>query len=74
MLVFVETKEECEKVKLKRKVGKVIKKNEGETYIFKNGIAKIPDMWHKRTGKQYTITLKEFNELTSQTCHQEVTR
>lgn len=39
------------------------KRHEGETYIFKNGVATVPGMRHK-SGKPYTITLKEFKEIT----------
>ena len=52
-------------MKLKRKQGMVIKQNDGETYIFKNGVAKIPGMFHTNPRRPFTITLKEFNELTS---------
>ena len=34
----------------------------GETYVFKNGVAEVPGMRHKRG--PYMITLKEFKELT----------
>ena len=40
------------------------KKHEGETYVFKNGVAIVPGM-RDRKGKPYTITLKEFKEMTS---------
>ena len=33
-----------------------------ETYVFKNGVAEVPGMRNKRG--PYTITLKEFKELT----------
>jgi len=49
-------------MKLKRKSGMVMKKHDGETYIFKNGVAKVPGMVNKNTRKRLTITLKEFNE------------
>jgi hypothetical protein len=52
-------------MKLKRKSGMVIKKDEGETYIFKNGVAKIPGMFYKNPRRQCTITLKEFKGLTN---------
>ena len=34
----------------------------GETYVFKNGVAEVPGMRNERG--PYTITLKEFKELT----------
>lgn len=48
-------------MKLKRKLKTIYKKNEGETYIFKNGVAKVPGVTWK--GKPVMITIKEFNTL-----------
>lgn len=42
--------------KIKLKKSTVIKKHDGEAYIFKNGVAKVP-------GTSMSITLKEFNTL-----------
>ena len=50
-------------MKFKPKMTKKIKKHEGDTYIFKNGVAEIPGMRYRSTRKPYTITLKEFEEL-----------
>ena len=47
---------------------KVIKKyNEGECYKFIGGAAKVPGIWHKNKlfTVHYTITLKEFKEITN---------
>jgi len=48
-------------MKFKPKSKTIYKKHEGDTYIFKNGIAKVPDIkiWHR----QISITLKEFHQL-----------
>ncbi len=51
-------------MKFKRQSTTKIKKYEGETYIFKNGVAKVPKMFH-RPRRPYTITLKEFEEFTN---------
>jgi len=50
-------------MKIKRQSRTIHKKHEGELYTFKNGVAKIPGMWHKNPRKPYLITLKEFNEI-----------
>lgn len=50
-------------MKFKRAIKKVYRKDSGETYIFKNGLAKIPGVKFK--GKPMMITLKEFDELTN---------
>jgi hypothetical protein len=48
--------------KFKRQTKIIIKKHDGETYIFKNGIAKVPGCsWKKRP---VMIPIKEFKELT----------
>ncbi len=47
----------------------VIKKYyKGDCYKFINGVARVPGMWHKLYGgtTNYTITLKEFKELTNE--------
>ena len=50
-------------MKLKRSVVK--KYHEGELYKFIGGVARVPGMWHKGFPYlPYTITLKEFKELT----------
>ena len=49
-------------MKFKRQSKTVYKKNKHEHYIFKNGVAKVPNIKYK--GKPMIITLKEFNELT----------
>ena len=49
-------------MKFKPQKRTVYRKKDGETYIFKNGIAKVPGVKFK--GKPMTITLKEFDELT----------
>jgi hypothetical protein len=49
-------------VKLKRQTRTVIKKNEGEVYTFRNGVAKVPGCNYR--GKPMMITLKEYKELT----------
>jgi len=48
-------------MKIKRIKKTIIKKYDGETYIFKNGIAKVPGTYFKK--RIMTITLAEFNEL-----------
>lgn len=48
-------------MKFKRKSKTIYKMNEGERYIFRNGIAKVPGVRWK--GKPMTITLNEFKEL-----------
>lgn len=48
-------------MKFKRRLKTVYKMNDGERYVFKNGVAKVPGVRWK--GKTMTITLKEFNEL-----------
>lgn len=40
----------------------------GETYIFKNGVAKVPGMRHSRG--PYMITLKEFHELVKEVANE----
>ena len=50
-------------MKIKRKMRTIRKKHDGETYTFKNGIAKIPGMFYKNPRKPYLITLTEFNEI-----------
>jgi len=49
-------------MKLKRKIRTVIKKDEGEVYTFRNGVAKVPGC--RFGGKPMLITMKEFKELT----------
>ena len=46
-------------MKFKRKTRKIIKGNEGDTYIFKNGVAIVPGCFWKK--KPMTVTIKEFN-------------
>ena len=50
-------------MKFKRKSRKIMKRHDGELYIFKNGVAKVPGCTFM--GKPVTITLKEFKELAS---------
>ena len=50
----------------KFKSATIRKYHEGELYVFKKGIAKVPAMFYGRgfDRKQATVTLKEFNSLT----------
>jgi hypothetical protein len=45
-------------MKIKRKT--ITKNYDGERYVFKNGVAKVPGTYFR--GKQMTITISEFRE------------
>jgi len=52
-------------MKIKRKMRTIIKKYDGETYIFKNGVAIVPGV-HFPRGIPMKITLQEFNQLSKE--------
>lgn len=45
--------------KLKRKM--IVKYDGPDKYVFRNGVAKMPGVFHT-SGKPYMVTLKQFNE------------
>jgi len=51
-------------MKFKRSMRTVYRKDCGETYIFKNGIAKVPGVKFKHL--PMTITSKEFDKITKE--------
>lgn len=48
--------------RIKKRIGKKIKKLDDEAYVFRNGVAEVPGMFHSN-GSRYRITMSEFNDL-----------
>ena len=48
-------------MKFKRKVRKVIKRLDGDVYVFRNGIAIVPDCWWQK--QPMKVSLTDFMEM-----------